>query len=600
MNQIANPPAMRHHRSLPLPEGTIMTGEDRTGAISADLEAVDHLLNAMMAQVTGGVSPAAVASAWIDWGLNLASSPAKQVALSQQAVSGVTRWNDYFLKAAMGWHPDPVADAEPGDYRFSSRQWGFWPFSTFAQGFLLTQEWWEAATTGVPGLSRRHQNQVNFMARQWLDRRAPTNFLPTNPEVLACTVSEVGENLLKGARNFVEDVQHQMRGEPPAGTEAWRVGRDIAVTPGRVVFRNHLIELIRYDPATPEVKAEPLLIVPAWIMKYYILDLSPENSLVRYLVGQGHTVFMVSWRNPTTEDRELGMDDYRQLGVMAAIDAISVALPERRIHACGYCLGGTMLAIAASAMARDGDGRLASVTLLAAQTDFTEAGEMMVFIDDSQIAYLEHMMWVKGFLETGQMAGAFQLLRSNDLIWSRQVDQYLKGRREPASDLVAWNADQTRMPYRMHSEYLRRLFLENQLMGGNFLVDGRPVSLSDIRAPIFAVGTTRDHIAPWRSVYKVNLPTDTEVTFVLTSGGHNAGIVSELGHRGRSYQMMTHQPEDRYIDPDAWVATVPRNEGSWWPAWSRWLSENGSAQTVPPPSGGLDLGAAPGSYVLQS
>jgi polyhydroxyalkanoate synthase len=251
-------------------------------------------------------------------------------------------------------------------------------------------------------------------------------------------------------------------------------------------------------------------------------------------------------------------------------------------------------------MARDGDGRLASVTLLAAQTDFTEAGELMVFIDDSQLAFMEHMMWVKGFLETAKMAGAFQLLRSNDLIWSRQVEQYLKGRREPASDLVSWNADQTRMPYRMHSEYLRRLFLENQLMGGLFMVDGRPVSLSDIRAPIFAVGTTRDHIAPWKSVYKINLPADAEVTFVLTSGGHNAGIVSEPGHRGRSYQMSTRQPEDRYVDPEAWAVETPRQEGSWWLEWSQWLAEHSSAQTVAPPAGGPDLGPAPGNYVFQS
>ena len=257
------------------------------------------------------------------------------------------------------------------------------------------------------------------------------------------------------------------------------------------------------------------------------------------------------------------------------------------------------LAITASALARDGDDRLASVTLLAAQTDFTEAGELTVFIDDSQIAYLEHMMWARGFLDTTRMAGAFQLLRSTDLIWSRQVEQYLKGRREPANDLVAWNADQTRMPYRMHAEYLRSLFLENQLMGGRFLVDGRPVSLSDIRAPIFAVGTTRDHIAPWRSVYKINLPTDTKVTFVLTTGGHNAGIVSEPGHRGRGYQIATRRPEDRYVDPDTWVESAPRRDGSWWPAWSEWLVEQGTPDLGSPPPAGEGLGAAPGTYVFQ-
>ncbi|QQP87993.1 alpha/beta fold hydrolase [Skermanella sp. TT6] len=575
-----------------------MSGLQGDGA-SSDLEVVDHLMNAMMAQATGGVSPAAVMLAWMDWALHIASSPAKQIALGQKAVSSMAHWGDYVAGAAAGRSPPPVAEPHAGDRRFSAREWSFWPFNAMAQGFLLTEEWWNAATTGVSGVSRRHENQVNFMARQWLDRRAPSNFLPTNPEVLACTLLESGGNLVRGARNLIEDMQHQIGGEPPVGTERYRVGRDIAATPGRVVFRNHLIELIRYDPATPQVRAEPLLIVPAWIMKYYILDLSPENSLVRYLVGQGHTVFMVSWRNPTEEDRDLGMDAYRTDGVMAALDAIGGILPGRRIHACGYCLGGTMLAITASALARDGDDRLASVTLLAAQTDFTEAGELTVFIDDSQIAYLEHMMWARDFLDTTRMAGAFQLLRSTDLIWSRQVEQYLKGRREPANDLVAWNADQTRMPYRMHAEYLRSLFLENQLMGGRFLVDGRPVSLSDIRAPIFAVGTTRDHIAPWRSVYKINLPTDTKVTFVLTTGGHNAGIVSEPGHRGRGYQIATRRPEDRYVDPDTWVESAPRRDGSWWPAWSEWLVEQGTPDLGSPPPAGEGLGAAPGTYVFQ-
>ncbi|EWY39938.1 poly-beta-hydroxybutyrate polymerase [Skermanella stibiiresistens SB22] len=582
------------------PEVPVAGCPERGDQLAGDLEIVDHLLNAMLAQATGGVSPAAVTLAWMDWALHLASSPAKRIDLAQKAVSGFARWGEYASGAAMGRSPEPVVQPHAGDRRFSAREWSFWPFNAMAQGFLLTEEWWDAATTGVAGMSRRHESQVNFMARQWLDRRAPSNFLSTNPEVLSRTVLESGVNLIRGTRNLAEDIQHQLLHQPPVGVEAFRVGEEIAVTPGRVVFRNHLIELIQYAPAIPGTHAEPLLIVPAWIMKYYILDLSPENSLVRYLVGQGHTVFMVSWRNPTEEDRDLGMDDYRTEGVMAALDAIGGIAPGRRVHACGYCLGGTLLGIAASAMARDGDDRLASVTLLAAQTDFTEAGELTVFIDDSQIAYLEHMMWTKGFLDTTRMAGAFQLLRSNDLIWSRQVEQYLKGRREAANDLVSWNADQTRMPYRMHSEYLRRLFLENQLMGGRFLVDGRPVSLSDIRAPIFAVGTTRDHIAPWRSVYKINLPTDAPVTFVLTSGGHNAGIVSEPGHRGRAFQIATRQPEDRYVDPDTWAATAPRREGSWWIAWSAWLIDHGTPGMVAHPEMPEGLGAAPGTYVFQA
>ena len=341
---------------------------------------------------------------------------------------------------------------------------------------------------------------MSFIAKQMLDVVSPANFIPTNPELLEATYRQGGMNLMKGALNLFEDWRRVQAGEKPV--ECFQVGRNIAITPGKVIARNRLMELIQYAPATATVHAEPILIVPAWIMKYYILDLSPENSLVKYLVGKGHTVFMVSWKNPDSEDRDLNFEDYYRLGVMAAFDAIGAIVPNQRIHAAGYCLGGTLLAIAAAAMARDADHRLATITLFAAQTDFTEAGELMLFIDDAEVSFLEDTMAERGYLDAQQMASAFQLLRSNDLFWSRMVHDYLMGEREPMFDLMAWNADTTRMPCRMYSTYLRRLFLNNELAEGHFEIGGRPVSLRDIRVPVFAVSTLADHVAPWRSVYK--------------------------------------------------------------------------------------------------
>jgi polyhydroxyalkanoate synthase len=443
---------------------------------------------------------------------------------------------------------------------------------------------------------------VSFTVRQLLDIASPANFVWTNPEVLARTLQSGGANLTQGVHNLFEEVQRLQVQAPPPGSDAYVVGVNVAITPGEVIYRNRLIELIQYAPAGAKVRPEPILIVPAWIMKYYLLDLSPANSLVKYLVGQGHTVFCISWLNPASTDRDLGMDDYLRLGVMDALDAVGAIVPAQKIHAVGYCLGGTLTSIAAAAMGRDGDSRLATLSLFAAQTDFTEPGELALFIDDSQVSFLEDIMWDQGYLDNKQMAGAFQLMSSNELIWSRMLKDYLMGERRPLSDMMAWNADGTRLPYRMHTEYLRRLFLHNDLASGRYPVGDEPVALSDIRCPIFCVGTVRDHVAPWRSVYKLNLLTDAETTFLLTSGGHNVGIVNPPGVPGRSYQVLARAHDSNYLDPDLWLKTAPTHEGSWWPHWDAWLQARSGEPVAPPAMGAAahtPICPAPGTYVLQ-
>jgi polyhydroxyalkanoate synthase subunit PhaC len=566
--------------------------------------ALDRAFKANLARLTAGITPAGLASVYFEWLVHLALSPGKQLELGEKFTRKLTRFGQYLGRQAL--QPGAGTCIEPleQDRRFSGEEWQRWPFNLIYQSFLLTQQWWHNATSEVDGLSPDRERVVNFITRQVLDRYSPSNSPWLNPEVLRTTFLTGGQNLVAGGQHFIEDWERAVSGKPPVGAEAFQVGSNLAVTPGKVVYRNHLIELIQYAPTTKQVYAEPVLIVPAWIMKYYILDLAPAQSLVKYLVDQGHTVFMISWHNPSSEDHHLGMEDYRRQGPMAALDVVTSITGSHRVHGVGYCLGGTLLSIAAAAMARDGDDRLASLTTLATQVDFTEAGELMLFIGESQVSYLENMMWDQGFLDGYQMAGAFQILRSNDLIWSRIVHDYLLGGRQPMNELMAWNADLTRMPYRMHSEYLRQLFLNNELANGHYQVAGRPVVIQDIKAPMFVVSTTTDHVAPWKSVYKIHLLGDAdEVTFVLTSGGHNAGIVSEPGHPGRRFRMATQRHGNAYLDPETWQQLTPEQDGSWWPAWHQWLSTFSTDQVTPPAMGNKQhpaIADAPGEYVLAS
>jgi poly[(R)-3-hydroxyalkanoate] polymerase subunit PhaC len=566
---------------------------------------VDRAVRATIGHLTKGVSPMATAEAWLSWVSHMYVSPGRQLELASAVVTRIARLQRFAAAAMTGHTATPPFSPKSGDRRFRAPEWQEYPYNLYVQNYLAMEDFWDQATRKIRGMRQIHADRVGFMVKQALDVASPSNNLLLNPEIQRYTRENGGANIAAGLHNLLDDLSRALAGERLAPPPGFQVGRELAITPGEVVYRNELIELIQYAPATDKVCAKPVLIVPAWIMKYYILDLRPENSLVRYLVSQGHTVFMLSWHNPGPDDRNTSFDDYRVRGVMAAIDAVSRIIPDQRINLTGYCLGGTIAAIAAATMARDGDDRLASLTLLAAQTDFSEAGELMLFVDESQIAFLEDLMWDQGVLDAHQMSDAFRALRSNELIWSKWIHEYVLGRRESMIDLMAWNADQTRMPYLMHSEYLRGLFLENRLSAGRFAVDGRVIALKDIHVPMFAVGTETDHIAPWRSVYKVHLFTDNDATFVLTSGGHNAGIVSEPGHPGRRFRIARRAPDDRYLAPDAWLPHARQESGSWWPVWSDWLAAaSGGERTGPPQMGARENGLpplcpAPGLFVLE-
>jgi len=560
---------------------------------------IDRALYAQLALVTGGLAPDDYVRAWWDWYLQVAARPDQQRALAQSATEQILDSLQFAMKAA-----GARTLAHERDYpEFNDAKWNEWPFNVFARTYGNWASWWQHALHSGANISARNAQLIGFTTRQMLDAASPANFLYTNPELLEFTRTESGQNLVRGFRNWTEDLERMLRGARPAGTENFEVGKQVAVTPGKVVFRNRLIELIQYSAQTPTVCAEPLLIVPAWIMKYYVLDLSPRNSLVRYLVERGHTVFMISWKNPTAADSNLGLDDYLQLGFRAALAAVGSIVPNRKVHAVGYCIGGTLLAIAAAA--RDTVGLpLASFSLLASLVDFSEPGELSVFISPSQLAMLDAVMHDAGVLSSAQMAAAFTLLRTKDLLWGPAIDAYLRGIRPQVNDLMAWNADGTRMPCRMHSEYLNRLYLKNELARGEFTVAGHRIALETLNMPMFVVGTETDHVAPWQAVYKLRgLTRSSDYTFLLTNGGHNGGIVSGPSNAKRRYRQLRWLNREEALTAEEWVRRASGYAGSWWPEWERWLVAHSSPERSPPPqignreSGYPPLKNAPGLYV---
>ena len=565
-------------------------------------EDVAREMRAQLAAVTGGLAPDDYAQAWWDWYLNMAQTPAKQTEITKAAFDALMDNFKFAMRASTG---QPIAPADD-DKRFASDGWNQWPFNVMARGYLNWSQLVKQATSGVPGVSRHNADLVAFASQQAVEAASPANYLWANPELLELTRAQSGQNLVAGFKNWLEDIDATLNHKPPAGSEAFKVGRDVAVTPGKVVYRNELIEVIQYGATTASVHAEPVLIVPAWIMKYYILDLSPRNSLVRYLVDRGHTVFMISWKNPNEHDRNLGMDDYHNKGIRDALSAVGAIVPNVKIHAVGYCIGGTLLSISAAALAREGDHRLASMTLFAAQTDFSEPGELSLFISPSQLSMLEAVMHKAGVLSSDKMGASFALLRSRELLWTPAINTYMKGDREKLNDLMAWNSDGTRMPWRMHSEYLKQLYLHNDLAAGRFRVNGEAINLAAITLPMFVLGTETDHVAPWKSTYKARaLTRSTDYTFVLTSGGHNGGIVCGPVNPKRRYRELTWTNADSSLNPDQWLQQATSHEGSWWPSWQAWLAAHSGPSDAPlPPLGNQSagygiLGDAPGGYVLE-
>ena len=490
------------------------------------------------------------------------------------------------------------ADA-PKDRRFKHPEWSANIIFNFVKdSYLVAAESILSAIRDVKGMDEASARKINFYTRQFVDALSPSNFIATNPEVLTATLQSGGQNLLRGLENLLADLE---RGNgrlaiTMTDMKAFRLGENIAVTPGKIVYQNELMQLIQYTPSTREVRKRPLLIVPPWINKFYVLDLQPKNSFIKWAVDQGHTVFAISWINPDEKLAGKGFENYMLEGPLAALDAIESATGERSVNAIGYCLGGTILASTAAYSAAKGDDRIASTTYFATLVDFTEVGDMAVFIDEEQLASLERRMRERGYLEAQDMAAAFNMLRANDLIWSFVVSNYLLGREHMPVDLFFWNSDSTRMPAAMHSFYLREMYHQNLLAkpGGITLAD-TPIDLSKVRTSTFILATREDHIAPWKSTYAATHLYSGPIKFVLSDAGHMAGVISPPGTKYGHWVNDNLPPS-----PDEWFAGATPHQGSWWPLWDEWVTllDGDRVPAREPGSGQLPIiESAPGSYV---
>jgi len=552
-------------------------------------------------QGIGMADPLNVAGAFVEMTQRLMADPAKLMQAQ------VTLWQDYMAlwqhtaERFLGAKTAPLVEPPPGDRRFKDAAWTESTlFDFIKQSYLLTARWLQTTVKEIDGLDDKTARKVDFYTRQFVDAMAPSNFVLTNPEVLRTTFESGGENLVNGLRHVLDDLE---RGKgrlmiKMTDMEAFKVGENIAVTPGKVVFQNDLMQLIQYNPTTATVKRRPLLIIPPWINKFYILDLRPKNSFIKWAVDHGHSVFVISWVNPDEHLARKGFDDYMLEGPLAALDAMEQATGEREANVIGYCLGGTLLAATLAYMAVKGDDRFKSATYFVTMTDFAEAGELSVFIDEEQLQSLEERMRSHGFLEGSDMATTFNMLRANDLIWSFVVNNYLLGKEPFPFDLLYWNSDSTRMPAAMHSYYLRNMYQDNKLVvPGALSLKGVSLDLAKVTLPSFLLSTKEDHIAPWKSTYAATQIYKGPVKFVLAASGHIAGVVNPPGQSKYGHWESDKLPKT----PDAWLEGARYENDSWWPVWEKWVGEfsGGEVKARKPGDGKLKpLEDAPGSYVL--
>jgi polyhydroxyalkanoate synthase len=563
-----------------------------------------HLLKEHLAEQSkeSGEEPVdelGVGKAFTDLAAKLMTDPFKL------AEAGMRMWQDYFMlwqntmKRAMGDEPVPVVEALKSDNRFRSELWqNNLVFDYIKQSYLIAAQNIQKTVSEVEGLDAQTARKVKFFTRQYVDALAPTNFVMTNPEVLKTTMETGGKNLLDGLNHLLHDLErgHGKLAISMTDYKAFRMGENVATTPGKVVYQNGLMQLIQYQAATKEVYKTPLLIIPPWINKYYILDLRQKNSFIKWAVDRGITVFVVSWVNPGKELAAKGFEDYMLEGPLAALDAVEKATGEREVNMIGYCLGGTLTASALAWMAAQGQSRVKSVTFLTALLDFSEPGELGVFVDEGVLANLEKKMESRGYLEGAEMAGTFNMLRANDLIWSFVVNNYLLGKDPFPFDLLYWNSDATRMPAKMHAFYLRNMYIKNKLReSGGITLAGVPIDLSKVNIPAYFISTVEDHIAPWKSTYLGARLLDGPVRFVLGGSGHIAGIVNPPAANKYWYWTNDKLPGTA----DEWLSTAEKHEGSWWSDWGNWQAGFGG-EKVParvPGEGGLKIiEDAPGTY----